>query len=419
MSLCATAHSDESSIRTGTLSQATLLKMQAEAGLHGLAVPPPKTSIRLYKIRYGSVDVHGEPCTLSGLLILPKAAPKGLLLYYHGTIRDRDAAPSRYNGTNKSPEAEYVTMAFASGGYAVIMPDGLGLGDSPGVHPYPDGEVNAHSGIDLIGPARKFAKRSGVSIAKQLYVAGYSEGGAIAMCTVRELERSHTFTPQMAAPMSGPYDLSGTTVTSLLEGKQGPEDLATKLYLLSYAAYSASVNLPGIDLKDYFAPSFATYIPFLFEKNLDDVGLAKKLLVKALQLGAINSIDKVLTKRFRDSIRWADATNPILAEMMRSNCYDWVPRTKMLLPYLKGDDVVVEANTLKTIDTMRLRGVGRDQVQPFEITGPKLSHGTAVPAALSAARRFFDGGFAALVTRPRVAKNPSPTRLSKPHPVGR
>ena len=99
-SLCAIARPDESSVRTGTLSQATLLKMQAEATIHGLAVPPSKAAIRLYKIRYGSVDAHGAPCTLSGLLILPKAAPKGLLLYYHGTIRDRETAPSRYNGTN-------------------------------------------------------------------------------------------------------------------------------------------------------------------------------------------------------------------------------------------------------------------------------------------------------------------------------
>jgi hypothetical protein len=365
------------------------------------------------------MDVTGKACILSGLLVLPKTAPKGLLLYYHGTIRDREDAPSRYNGTNKYPEAEYVTMAFASGGYAVIMPDGLGLGDSPGVHPYPDGEANARSGIDLIGPARKVAKRNGVTIGPHLFVAGYSEGGAVAMCTVRELERSRAFTPQMAAPMSGPYDLSGTTVTSLLEGKQKPEDLATKLYLLSYAAYSASINLPNIDLKDYFAPSFATYIPYLFEKKIGDMDLAKKLLIKALQLGAINSVDKVLTKQFRDSIRWADATNPILAEMMQSNCYDWVPKTKMLLPYLKGDDVVVEANTLKTVDTMRLKGVGVDQVRPFEISDRKLSHGTAVPAALSAARRFFDGGFAALVTRPKVAKSPGPVRLTKPHPVGR
>ncbi len=387
--------------------------------VRGLDVPPPKASIQLYKIRYDSLDVHGEPCTLSGLLILPKSAPKGLLLYYHATIRDRELAPSRYNGTNKFPETEAVAIAFATGGYAVIMPDGLGLGDGPGIHPYPDGRVNSRSGIDLIAPARIIARRRGVSIGAALFVAGYSEGGAVAMCAVQELERTRAFTPRMAAPMSGPYDLSGTTVTSLLEGKQSPEDLATKLFLLSYAAYSASKNLPDIDLKDYFAPSFATYIPYLFEKNLDDVGIAKKLLVKAVQLGAINSVDRVLTKQFRDSIRWSDTSNPILAEMMHSNCYDWAPRTKMLLPYLKGDDVVVDANTLKTIDSMRLRGVGRDQVQPFEITGRKVSHGTAITAALSAARRFFDGGFAAVIARPKVARKPGPIRLTAPHRIGR
>lgn len=394
--LCTTLFAAEPTyVHNGSLSVATLLDKQAVCKKHGLDVPAPSSSIQLYKMRYASADMNGKPAILSGLLMLPKLAPKGLIVYFHGTIRDRDLAPSRYDGFNKLLEPEFVMMAFATGGYAVAMPDGLGLGDNLGVHPYPCGDANCRCGIDVIDQARIVAKRTGVNIGNHLFITGYSEGGAVAMLTVRKLE-SESRKVDMAAPMSGPYDLSGVTAQSLLKGGQSPEGLGTKLFLLGYAAFSAANNLQGIDLKDYFAPSFATYIPYVFGLRLDDVGMAKKFVIKAVQMGALNSVDKVLTKAFKESIKWSDPSNPIIAEMIKSDCYDWAPHTKMLLPYLKGDGVVVEANTLEAIDSMRLHGVGTNLVRPYMIDDPKLSHSTAAPVAFSAVRRFFDGGFAAV-----------------------
>jgi pimeloyl-ACP methyl ester carboxylesterase len=394
---CASARAgDATYVKNGSISLTSLKQKHAECQKHGLDVPAPASAVNLFKVWYKSVDLKGRPTTLSGLLMLPKAAPKGLVLYYHGTIRDRDLAPSRYVGKNGEQhlEAEFVMVAFAAGGYAVVMPDYLGLGDSQCVHPYPNGEANCRSGMDIIEPARSVAKRQRVPVGKNLYVTGYSEGGGVAMCTVRSLERSRRLIPTMAAPMSGPYDLSGETAQSLLRGNQSPEGLGTKLFLLAYASYSALNNLNQIDLKDYFAPSFATYVPYVFGLKMDDVGMAKKFVVKALQMGALKSIDRVLSKPFRDALKWSDPANPIIAEMKKSDCFDWTPKTKMLLPYLKGDGVVVDTNTTKTIDSMRMNGVGADRLRPYMIEGKGLSHSTAAPIAFSAVRRFFDGGFA-------------------------
>lgn len=385
--------SEPTYIRNGYLPLDALAVKQVECAKHDLDVPAAMSPIRLYKMRYGTVDLRGNPTTVSGLLILPNAAPNGVVLYYHSTIFDRELAPSRYTGTNKLLEPEYVMMAFATGGYAVFMPDTLGLGDNPGIHPYPFSEDNCRSGIDMIAPGRMIAKRLGTSVGKQLFVTGYSEGGATAMCAVRRLELVPHLAPDMAAPMSGPYDLSGVTAKSLLKGGQSPEGFGTKLFLLSYAAYSSQSNLGSVSLKDYFAPSFASYIPYVFQMKLDAVGIAKRFVNKAVQLGDVTSIFKILTHKFRDTIAWTDGTDPIMAAMMKSDCYNWAPRTKMLLPYLKGDDVVSDQNTLEAVDSMRLKGVGPDRLQPFEISRGKLSHSTAAPIAYSAARRFFDGGF--------------------------
>src|SRR5690606_12029813 len=104
-------------------------------------------------------------------------------------------------------------VAFASGGYAIAMPDYIGQGDHTGGHPYPANVTNSFAGMDLIKPAREVARRNNLTIGSSLYVTGYSEGGGVAMAQVRELERSndplHRVTA--AAPASGPYDLSGTT----------------------------------------------------------------------------------------------------------------------------------------------------------------------------------------------------------------
>ncbi len=380
--------------RSGYLTQDQLVEKQENSAKQGLIAPPAKSGVQLYKARYDSHDARGNPVRLTGLIMLPKGAPQGLVVYYHGTVGDRKRSPSRYTGQTNE-EAELAMLAFATGGYAVAMPDYLGLGDDPGVHPYPSAEINAASGIDLIAPARLLAKQTGVFIGKRLLVTGYSEGGAVAMCAVRQMERTN-LPVDLAAPMSGPYDLSGVTAQSLLKGKQSAAGLGMKLFLLGYAAYSAHTYLSAIDLKDYFAPSFASYVPYVFGQHLTEFETAKRLVIKAIQLGSLGSIRGVLTGKFREALQWGDATNPIVADLQKNDCYDWAPRTKMLLACLKSDGVVVSENTTKAVDAMRLRGVSSDRLRAYIVENNKLNHGNSVPATISAARRFFDGGFSAV-----------------------
>src|SRR5665213_3462156 len=80
--------SNPSYSKIGSITLGSLAEKQIECKTHGLEVPKPTSTIQLYKVRYGTLDTHGSPVTVSGLLILPKSAPKGLLLYFHGTIRD-------------------------------------------------------------------------------------------------------------------------------------------------------------------------------------------------------------------------------------------------------------------------------------------------------------------------------------------
>jgi len=394
---CAIAHLNAdlvSSQKVGTITEATADQWIASY-MKGLGMSLSTSDIDLYKITYTSTDLKGAPTTLSGLVALPtEGAPKGLVVCCHGTISDNAAAPSRYTGDDNKSESQIASVVFGAGGYAVAMPDYLGLGDSSGVHPYPLGDVNSKSAIDMIGAARELGVKQHSMIGRKLYVTGYSEGGAVAMWTVRNLEGTAN-APTLAAPLSGPYDLSSVMLKFLVGETSHAEVLAFKMFVLGYSVYSICTNY-GLDINNYFAPSFASYVPYLFNEQLSDEQMAKKMMVKGMQMGTMKSVKRVVDSKFWDEVNKIDSSDPLVEVMKDNDCFNWSPKTKMILVYLTTDQFVPPANTEMTIQAMRSNGVSEDTVRTYPITTAGLTHITAAPTAMVAARKFFDGGFTAI-----------------------
>ncbi|HMS11295.1 MAG TPA: hypothetical protein PKE66_17530, partial [Pyrinomonadaceae bacterium] len=148
-----------SSSSNGTMSAAALNERMAK--VYGkYAVPETATAVELHKITYISLDANGKPVELPGLVAWPVGgAPKGLVVYCHGTTVDRDRSPSRFKGEGEAPETIEAITGFATGGYAVVLPDYIGLGDHKAAHPYPLSKVNARSGVDIIPAARELARQ--------------------------------------------------------------------------------------------------------------------------------------------------------------------------------------------------------------------------------------------------------------------
>ena len=382
-----------SATRIGTMSVAQINgQIQRK---FGNSVSLTAQAVELYKISYRSRDEKNRAVVLSGLIVLPRGgAPNGLVIFNHGTIVNSALAPSRFTGKSNASEAELATLAFASGGYAVAMPDYLGLGDHQGTHPYPLGAANSLSAVDIIEPARTIAKRQNTQISSRLFVTGYSEGGAVAMWTVRDLEQKSgaNYDVTAAALASGPYDLSETTRKWLLASPNDQQEFIIRLYLASYMAYYFHKST-GLKLTDYFKPSMAFTISQAFKGNISDENLIKRLALAAVLMRSKNSLANVITARFKKALETLDTSDPVIREMQKSDGYDWSPRAKMLLISLEGDKVVDPANTEKTMQTMRRRGVRADTLRQYLIKGTSLNHITAVAPALAQARRFFDSGF--------------------------
>ncbi|MEP6923013.1 MAG: hypothetical protein ABI954_01000 [Pyrinomonadaceae bacterium] len=382
------------STQNGTMTVAQTNQMMNKA-FGSNALESASNALDLHKISYRSLDEKGRAVILSGLVVLPRGgAPKGLVIFNHGTIVNSKLAPSRFIGKSNSSEAELAALAFASGGYAVAMPDYLGLGDHKGAHPYPLGAANSRSAVDIIVPARTLAARKNVAVGSRLFITGYSEGGAVAMWTVRDLEQKSgsDYNVYAAAPMSGSYDLSDVTRNWLLATPTNQEGFVIRLYLTSYMAYYFHKS-QGLKLTDYFKPSMAFTISQAFKGNISDENLIKRLALAAVLMRSKNSLENVITPRFKKALQVLDTSDPVIREMQKSDCYDWSPHTKMLLINLKNDSVVDPSNTEKAMQTMRRRGIGADTLRRYVITDASLNHITGTGSALVKARRFFDEGF--------------------------
>ncbi len=396
LSLGANAGNFVSSTRSGTMTVAQVNQLIRKK--FGNSVSPTTQVLDLYKVSYRSRDEKNRAVVLSGLVVLPRGgAPNGLVIFNHGTIANSALAPSRFTGKSNASEAEVATLAFASGGYAVAMPDYLGLGDHKGAHPYPLGAANSLSAVDIIEPARTVAKRQNTEVGSRLFITGYSEGGGVAMWMLRDLEAKSgaLYNVTAAALASGPYDLSDTTRKWLLAAPTDQAEFVIRLYLTSYMAYYFHKST-GVKLTEYFKPAMAFTISQAFKGNISDENLIKRLALAAVLMRSKNSLGNVVTARFKKALETLDASDPVIREMQKSDAFDWSPRTKTLLISLPGDKIVDPANTEKTLRTMRRRGVSNDTLRQYVIKDTSLNHLTAIAPALAQARRFFDGGFGKL-----------------------
>jgi hypothetical protein len=104
-----------------------------------------------YKVIYETIDPLGGRTTASGGLFLPQQTGKDwpLLSFSHGTTTLTNSVASN-NGSGDY----WAGLVFACNGYATVLPDYLGMGASPGFHPYLHARSEATAGVDMLRAAR-------------------------------------------------------------------------------------------------------------------------------------------------------------------------------------------------------------------------------------------------------------------------
>lgn len=350
-----------------------------------------------YKVRYNTLDAVGNEHIASGLVSIPKSDQSltfPLACYQHGTVSGREDVPSNLAGGFILP------VAFSAYGYLVCSPDFVGLGDSPGVHPYVHAASEASAGVDLMLATREMvAEIDRVDLNDQVFISGYSQGGHAAMALQREIElnQSDKFTVTASAPMSGPYSISEKMVDFTL----GDADYGTVGYIawltLGYKTAYPDL-LMDIELEDVFKPEYLDDIRAFETEEIglfDDGGdLGLNSLMTNTLLSTVGTVTPKNT--LNDDILTAllsDPNHPLSQALADNDTYDWVPEAPTNLYYCVGDEQVTYENAILAEEVMTANGSTSVTAIRKDTDAVPLTHGGCVVPASLDALAFF-GSFA-------------------------
>ena len=219
-----------------------------------------------YKVTYWTVDFNDNLTQATGLVVVPQgySCNHDMFVYCHGTVFEKDQVPSNFSGAGNGVEVIF-GLIYGGNGYITVMPDYLGLGDSPDFHLYVDEKTETTATIDLMVAAQNLSNTNGWGLTGDVLLSGYSQGGHAGMSVFKYM--SQTNQPSGINNIatvglgSGPYDLSNTQYNYILNNPFYP----TREYILytiasCQEAYGNIYTKPEDILVDPYADLYKTEI---------------------------------------------------------------------------------------------------------------------------------------------------------------
>jgi len=329
-------------------------------GVAGIPITP-QYDVRSYTVVYETITADGARTFASGSLLLPVGTsnPLALASYQHGTIPR----------TNDAPGQElYAGVAFATTGYAAVVPNFLGLGQvSTGLQPFHHARSESTACVDLLRAARNVCATNGQMLNGQLFLGGYSHGGHVTMALLRELEMFHTneFAVTACAPMAGAYDLSGVSAADFLSDRVQPNPYYFALLL---AAYQSVYHLAPT-LADLLAPPYDTTLPPLLQGNSTSAQINAAMPTMPVQ---------ILKPQFLAAFL-ANTNHPFRLALRDNDLYRWKPRAPLRMYHCQGDQDVLFANSQVALDSFQSLGATQARLIDPLSTG---DHGDCVMPGL-------------------------------------
>ena len=319
---------------TEELASYTSAEISDIAGFFGIPsnVYTAEYGVNAYRVTY-DMPYMGNTISVSGALFVPQgiddACSLPVLTYMHGTIFKRTDAPSFL-----SNEGQFGFL-MSSPGFIVLMPDYVGLGTSELMHPYVHAQSEADAGIYLIQAAETLGDELGYSFNGEFFSTGYSQGGHASMALSRELETNYSdvYPLTASAPLSGPYDISGTQFIQIFENDSYSNPAYLAYNIIGWNSYYGNLYE---DLSEVFQEPYATYLPGMFngEIAVDIINDSLPYLLEDLiQPGLIEEIT-------------GDTDHPFNIAAQDNDVYKWVPQSPLRMYYCTEDEQVFYQNTI-------------------------------------------------------------------------
>lgn len=345
-----------------------LLDVRQDTQIQGLAntlgipngVLPLDFSVAKYRVTY-PMPYLGQTFDVTAAMFVPVDSEGNTVTcalpthtYMHGTIFLREAGPS-YAGFEG--ELGYL---MAAGGTVTLMPDYLGLGGSEDVlHPYVHAESEAESGMSLLSAVVALQDGLGFSLNGQHFVSGYSQGGHAAMAMAKRMQEDPDagFPLAAAAPMSGPYDMSGTQ----LPMGMAQEEYSNPAYLAyTLLAWQQTYGNLFVDLSEIFQEPFASGLPAMFDGETPVEMINDYLAGPTADIVQPGALEGLMAEG-----------HPFFLAAQDNDLYEWIPESPVQMYYCTLDEQVFYENALVAEAWMNDNGASAVTV----IDGGPLNHG--------------------------------------------
>jgi Secretory lipase len=358
-----------------SLDQFSLSDVQYWLNRDGVPSNSAQSSVNYYRIVYETVDPFGLAIKASGGLFVPveSLVAMPLLSDQHESQIYKPWVPSQ-NDSYWFSEA----LFFASSGYVTQMPDYLGLGESPGLHPFLHAQTEASAVVDMLRAVKSFCADDGISLNGQVFLTGYGQGGHATAAAQREIEAHHTgeFTLTASAPMEGLYD-----VTGILKGVAASNDFRKPFGIV----YSIASWLPIYEFADTMEELLVSPYDQTLPPLFDGLHALNDDILPAMAAGVAGTLN-------------ADFLNAILSDTNHSfwlatadnDLLDWRPQAPMHLFHCNGDDRVPYWNAVAAQKAYIENGACCVELINPETTEP-LNQSQCWLPSLIAVKKWFDG----------------------------
>lgn len=279
-------------------------------------------SIKLFVITYRTT-YKGEPIIASGIISFPITSDSmPIMLVGNGLIFADEDAPSRFDLPNHFTGFEFI----ASVGYITLIPDMIGYGMSRDLlFPIQNYEHSANSMIDFLYACEEFIKEKNIPTSQKKFLTGYSQGGYIAMATLKKIEEHPELDINIDATAVG---AGGFNLVNLLNYSldknyySAPSHLAL---LLSSYNIVYDWNRP---LSDFFQEPYASEIPYLIDGGYNREEIDQQLAY---------SFDSLLNPVFLHNLK--NNSEERLMDALTENSVDnWVPTSTLRIIHSINDD---------------------------------------------------------------------------------
>jgi pimeloyl-ACP methyl ester carboxylesterase len=219
-------------------------------------------------------------------------------------------------------------------------------------------EHTANAMIDFIYASEEFVKAIKLGVSGKKFLTGYSEGGYIAMATLKMIEErpASGISIDATAVGGGGYNLVNILKNEIINTTYDfPSDIAMLLY-----SYNSMYdwNRP---LLDFFNEPYASRIPVLFNGEYNRQEINQQLT---------NSLDIFLNNDFLNNLRSDSDDELVLITALSNNSVDnWTPKSLLSIIHGRNDEIIPFSDSEETYNKMVANGSTSVTFTPIETGG--------------------------------------------------